>query len=322
MSFNQNQILAPITTQNPDLFGRPGKCAFCGYEFNTVQVRSKAYTVIRMDPDLYTAYSGTNPTWYQVIVCPRCRFSADWESFEKAAIKDKDALAEAINQVMDPTEIWTGERDIKQGIRSLELAILCTNYYRCRLYDIAVLALRLNWLYRELMEVTGDDYTEKRSELIDLSIRNFESAFSKENIENTKFGLGGVSFILGELYRQRGNYELSLKWFSQCIHKKLAKGRILDIARDQMELGKNQWEEAKASGEYEQSMKLERQSERCIIRLFADQLRWLEKIANESGQSYEIIIKTWLDLLKERKPEFHKFSSDAELKEFLSGYIK
>ena len=49
MAFNQNQILTPITTSSPDLFGRPGKCAYCGFEFNTVQVRSKAYTVVRMD---------------------------------------------------------------------------------------------------------------------------------------------------------------------------------------------------------------------------------------------------------------------------------
>ena len=321
MAFNQNQILTPITTSSPDLFGRPGKCAYCGFEFNTVQVRSKAYTVVRMDPDLYTAYSGTNPTWYQVVVCPRCRFAADWENFDKAVIKDKEALAEALNNVMDPSEIWTGERDIKLGIRSLELALLCTNYYRCRMYDIAVLALRLNWLYREYMENTGDDYTEKRSELIDLSTRNFENAFAKENIESTKFGLGGVSFILGELYRQRGNYEMSLKWFSQCIHKKLAKGRILDIARDQMELAKTQWEEAKASGEYEQSMKLERQSERCIIRLYADQLRWLEKMATESGLSYEIVIKTWLDLLKEQKPVLKKCANESELKDLLATFV-
>ncbi len=56
------------------------KCPNCDCRFQTTQIKSRAYQVVKRDPDFYVEYTGIVPWLYDIAACPVCAFSGEGKS--------------------------------------------------------------------------------------------------------------------------------------------------------------------------------------------------------------------------------------------------
>lgn len=199
-----------------DLWDKSYKCPVCGQEFKSKKVRIDSIKVESYDGDLKPNYSGINPLYYEIIVCPNC-FYADYEiNFEKEIkFNEIDIIKETLKKIKeklaDKDYSFTNERDIEVALRAYGIVIALANALKkpCKLADAY---LKAAWLLREKNEELEENIALAHA------LKNFEECYLTSDIPSGK-GEEKILFYLGELNRYFGRKDEAIKWFSILMDK-------------------------------------------------------------------------------------------------------
>lgn len=312
--------------QRPDLpkdyFWREHKCPYSGKTFDSVAVKANAYQVTARDPDFRPHYHGVNPMHYAVLVSPM-GFAAEEGTYRRSPellFRDREALLEVLQMHMMDGDL-TGLRTLAQVCRTYEMALACVAHLRMPKSEIAGLALRASWVYMEWAEEGEESAADQALALRRIALENYLIAYEKEDVSKLKLGGAGVGYVIAELLREQRRFDDSMRWFARIVTDKTAGAEVLRNARNQMELCRNQRQEAKDTGDYEKPV-LERSIERTMYQLYRDQSKWLSRIAESNPLTESAILRGALDGLMQAKPDFSRFSSEAELTDWLVSKLK
>lgn len=286
--------------------------------FHAIAVKSNAYTVRSRGTDFGADYEGINPLYYSVVVAPSGFAAEDvvYKRFNQFMIKDRDGLMKLIKP-LEAEARWLQQRDVQAACLSYERAFMCLEYMKLQHSEMAGLAMKASWVYKELIEEGDDSVRQRYDQLREFAIDKYLQAYEGEDLSKMKMGYAGIAYLIAELMRQRGKFDDSLRWFGRVVTDKGAVGEVKRQARNQMDLCKEQREAAKASGDYsppeEQRMLL-----RSMYQLYRDQGKWLQAQSKKGTLSESELLRAILDGVKDSKVDISQAENEEQLAQFVA----
>lgn len=239
-----------------ELFWKGFSDPLSGQSFEAPLLRVSAISPLSRDPDLCTRYRGVNPLHYGVIVAPS-GFAGEelvYARPPKLLIRDREALLRGIARQSPasggPAEagqalyfLLSRERSPELVSASYELALACAAALRIPRSELAGLQLRATWVLRERLsgaeagsEALGRRYAQLRS----AALASYRECYEGEDLSRMKLGYSGVAYLIGELLRERGDYDEAFRWLSKVIQDRGAVPEIQRLARGRLELSQEQ----------------------------------------------------------------------------------
>jgi len=305
-----------------ELFWKTYKDPITGIEFQALQVKSSAYSIRSRDPDFAPRYDGFNPLWYAVIVSP-VGFAAEeplYKRSPKLLFRDRNELVAQLRG-MPPQNQLMGIRDLPMACQAFTLALTQSEFLRVPKFEQAGLALKASWLYRDWAEEGYEPAVKQAEALRMIALQKYEIAYEKEDTSKLKIGGPGVGYLIAELLREQARFDDSLRWFSRIVTDKSATGEVKRMARLQMDLCREQREQALETGTYEKPA-AQRHKERTMYQLYRDQTKWLKRCVKDTELSESGVMRGILDELMNSELDFTQFESEDQVADWLLKRLK
>jgi uncharacterized protein len=305
-----------------EFFWREYACPLTGLAFDSVAVKSSAFTLRSRATDFRPIYDGINPQHYAAIVSP-IGFAAEEDLMRNPVLlrfRDKDGLIGLLRSQPVQGE-FNALRDLPTVCRAYELALSCSGFLRLPRSEIAGLALRTSWMFSEWAEQGQAIALDQAVALRNIALEHYLQAFEKEDVTRLKLGSGGVAYLIAELLREQVRYDEALRWYAIAVADKSTAAEVLRMARNQMELCRESRLEAKASGTYDKP-KTERVKERSMYQLYADQAQWLAKASEGATLSESAMLRGIMDGLIAGGLNLKSFKAEQDLAAWLAAQIK
>ena len=180
-------------------------CPVCGEQFDS---RSAASIVaIGQDTDFRRHYAGQDPLMYQVHACPSCRFCAFEGDFGEVSDRTRDFVRSG--RLLRAVPSAAVERELSGSTKFL-LAAACYEFdSRATMMRLADLYLRGSWCAR------SEHRRQRESQCQIEAILRFEKTLEDGEVEEGQRDT--VLYLLGELYRRVGRFELAVAMFDRAL---------------------------------------------------------------------------------------------------------
>lgn len=225
------------------LYSKSYTCPVCEEKFTSKKVKTSAIRTISREADYYTKYVSDDPTWYEIVVCPNCGYSAFEAGYQDLTIAQKALLEKTMKPKWKKRD-FGGERTITEAIETHMIAMICYQVIAAKKTTVGKLCLRLAWLYRTLND-------EKELTFLESAVRNLEDAYTNERLDEDKPNEINVVYLLGELNRRLGRYTEAGRWFGLLLaDPELKKIRHMEVkVREQMSQTREDNNRAKATAQ-------------------------------------------------------------------------
>ncbi len=218
-------------TLSPDvLVKREVRCPLCGKDFRHWSPRSGTYSLIRRDSDFCPHYHGTNPTLYQVYVCPGCNFAAYRPDFSNLEESSRAAIVSALGRVRHEgaVDFSQPERSLFAALRSFELARISAEARRSPPEVQASLIHRAAWICRYAEELGREVRYLGRAR--DLYQAAFDRGVARERQTNDL----AVAYLVGELMLRTGRIPEAQPYLLLVANASDAKASLVRSAKDRL----------------------------------------------------------------------------------------
>ncbi len=205
-------------------------CPVCKVSFKLHTPKSGTSVLERRDADFCPYYTGINPLFYSVWVCPGCGFAALKEHFREISESEQVALAMALSGATEHRrhDFSKEERSLFAAMISFQLALKSYEARRTPPEVRAGILLRLAWTCRY-----GND--RKREHMyLEQSSALYQEAYDKGVSRNSSVTEAHVAFLVGEAMRRLGRGAEAIDWFLRAIKGDPSKGETFRMARDQI----------------------------------------------------------------------------------------
>lgn len=210
------------------LFSKKVKCPYCLKESATPRVLSRHIRPQEVAKDGYTTYDGENPYLYEPAVCSHCHLVFH-DSFDKVRKNNRAALdTEYFPRVN--ADVLAGDRTPEHVITLYKFAVMTAQLSGQKPSVIAMLGMRLVWMYRliedqkaeqEWMKRTLDKYNEVQETYTD-QVR-------------TGLPYDQLMLRIADLSATLGYYEEARRWYGILLGSKEVSERIRTQAKDHWE---------------------------------------------------------------------------------------
>lgn len=206
------------------LFDKQVICPVCDSHFKTKTVKSKSPRVMAKDSDFFVRYSVANLYFYDVCICNSCGYAAMRSDFEKLKSHKKELVLSNVTPKWKPRE-YPDILDEKLAIERYKLALL--NAVLINLPDStkAMISLKIAWMNRLLDDTTQETLFLKQA------LEGFNDAYTKEILPIYGLQRDSLMYLIGELNRKLGNYQIALLWYSKTIVSTNSSYKIKEMAR-------------------------------------------------------------------------------------------
>jgi len=227
---NQSGMQAKEKTEADFLFDSEVECPVCHHGIAVRRLKRSALRLKSRDTDFMPVYEHINPLYYDIWVCNHCGYAASESSFHQPLTK---AEIEAVLQNISVK--WRARNyprfyDADVAVERYKLALLCAAIRKARTIDIAMLCLKLGWVYRSKQD------TEKETNCLLQALSGLKLIFEKGPFPVAGMDESSLAFLIGELSRRVGQYDEALKYLRQVILDRNAKNSLRERARDQRQL--------------------------------------------------------------------------------------
>ncbi|MFZ5965607.1 MAG: DUF2225 domain-containing protein [Bacillota bacterium] len=221
------------------LYDKEIKCPVCNNYFHTKKVRTSALRIDKRDTDFCVYYSSENPIFYGVYVCPMCGYSALESAFHELTAAGKKLIMSSISSKWVQRS-YGEKRSAQDAIEAYKLALVNAQVLSMQKGVIGMICLRLAWLHRYIQD-------EREETFLRFAAENIEHAFLHENASLGNMDEVSVLYLLGELNRKLGNYEVSIDYFNKAVGNREIKRKkqLESLAREQWRIAKDEYKAAK-----------------------------------------------------------------------------
>lgn len=325
-------------------FQQQKSCPICGKAFTVTRIRSSFIRVKERKPDFMVVYEGINPLHYQIFVCPNCNYASPDASFDSPQ-GDVAKIRRGLHVLRSEEPDFFGERSLKVALRSYELAIRTAQITEVPSSVFSALCLRAAWIAKEM------DNPELAIQYAEQARQLYEQAFLSERSVG-KMSSVALTYLIGELNRQTGNFVDAVRWFSRAVTNPEIKREpeIERLARQQWEtarvqakdkerngVAKSQPAETPGSAKENEPEALTAKNQpiypapatpkkrigpkiRFTATLYEDQINWLKHLSaiphKEAGifMEKETVLRALINAAMEVYPEIEGFTTEDELR--------
>lgn len=212
------------------LFDAEVECPVCHSQVTVKRIRRSALRLLKRDTDSMPVYRDINPLFYDIWLCNHCGYAASQSSFTQPLMKvEAELILKNISSKWRAKE-YPPLYDADIAVERLKLALLSATVRKARPIDIAMLCLKLGWVYR----IRED--TENEVKCLNQALTGLKSAFAKGPFPVAGMDESTLAFLIGELSRRVGNYQDALDYLGRVIVDRTAKNALKEKARDQRQL--------------------------------------------------------------------------------------
>lgn len=205
-------------------------CPVCTATFEFVRVRTSAIRPASRDSDMYVRYTSADPTWYSLVCCPSCAYTAYHDDFAQLGEDERTRLwaASAERRTICPEPI-TGHRTADQARMAVDLALRC---YGDRAPDPrrrAVLLHRRAWIERQ----RGDAEAECR--WLTCARDAYRAAFEGRTDASDE-AMVRMAYLVGDLSLRLGEPQEGARWLEVATRAGDAKelSGLIRMARERL----------------------------------------------------------------------------------------
>ena len=206
-------------------------CPICRKETKINMYKKGTFKIKEQDLDMHVSYEGLNPILYEVYICKHCGYTNASKYFDKIKSIDKETISQYISTRWCDIDI-PEDNTIEFAIYLYKLALANRNFYNKPFYgELAVINLRLSWLYKEL----GDTVQLQK-------FRGFALDCLLKAYLNESMPLGGLynkavsAYLISVLYYYNNQFEDCMKWLNNVILDRIAPEKLKDKARNLKDL--------------------------------------------------------------------------------------
>lgn len=227
------------------LFDKTYSCPCCYTEFTSKTIRTGKIKPLAADSDLRPKYQLVDTLKYDAVVCPNCGYGALSRFFTYITSTQAKWIREQISASFVGIENKGDIYSYDEAITRHKLVLLNTVVKKGKNSEKAYTCLKLAWLYRGKSEsimngtekcsdpVTAiKDLNKEEQEYLKFAYEGFSQAFSKESFPMCGMDVSTTMYLLAELARRTGDYDIASQWISRVLTSRDAKKRIKDRAID------------------------------------------------------------------------------------------
>ena len=204
-------------------------CPVCKTTFENWDVASYKVRIVKSDLDLRSHFTPYDPLYYAAVVCPSCGYSALRSYFSKINARQCRSILESITPRFRPNDygqIYT----VENAIERYKLALFSANVKKVPESEKALICLQLSWLHHD----NGDEDNEILFR--ENALEGFVHAYEHERFPIAGMDAPTLQYLIGELYRRRGQLEEAMRFISMMAVSKAATSRLKEKAEDVREL--------------------------------------------------------------------------------------
>lgn len=205
-------------------------CPICNSKFRALKVKSSKLVLVGTSNDMRRQYQDIEPTYYEVVTCPHCLYSALATMFDKPDIK-KGVQLNPLKNIKDNTTISFGDHpDTSAIFAEYYLALFCVDkcFAQPQLAQ-AKLLIKLSWIYHDCNDEQMEAETTKQA------LDAYMNAYLQLNMPAEQEQQ--LCMIIGELNFKLGNSRSAREFYLKAkinrsgtnVLKRKAEDRLEDI---------------------------------------------------------------------------------------------
>lgn len=223
------------------IFDRTFECPLCDAKVTSKVMKSGKAKLLRTDKDLRPVYEGIDAQKYDVVVCPKCGFSAITRYFVPMPAGQAKLIKENISSKVHLTphtgEIYTYE----QALERYQLALANAVVKQGKASEKAYCCLKAAWLLRGWQEELAADEENKEKiaelkeaekEYLQNAMDGFSTAKASESFPVCGMDENTVDYLLAVLSFWAGKYDVASRLIAALLTSPTASARVKDKARD------------------------------------------------------------------------------------------
>lgn len=186
-------------------------CPVCDAAFEYLRIRTRSVRPTQRDSDLHVGYTTIDPTWYALVVCPRCFFTSYRDDFGALEAEERERLVAAADErrALAPGPL-TGPRSVEDAEIALGLAMRCYALRHPNERRRAVLLHRRAWLAR------GKGDTGAEMEWLARARDAYQDAYERDPDVSDEGALH-AAYLIGDLTLRLGNPRGASRWLEVCL---------------------------------------------------------------------------------------------------------
>ena len=242
----QGQVETPQVEEKDLVYEKTFECPVCDSKITSKVMKSGKVKLEGTDMDLRPRYEGIDPMKYDVVLCPKCGFTALTRYFKAMTSVQVKLIKENIskNVKLHPFngEIYTYE----EAMERYKLALACAIVRQAKASEKSYVCLKSAWVLRgwqESLDVKATDYAAKKKELeaaemeyLKNALDGFMGAMASESFPMCGMDEVTMDYLIAVLAMKFGQYDVSSKLIGSILVSANANARMKDKARELKEM--------------------------------------------------------------------------------------
>ena len=239
---NAKEETVPKINEEDMLFDKTFECPVCNAEFKSRTLRTAKARLLGTDIDLRAKFEGIEPLKYDVVLCPRCGFTALTRYFMPMPSVQRKLILEKITANFKGKEEYKATFTYEEAINRYKLALANSVVKMGKASEKAYICLRAGWLIRSYSESLADEQPvqiEKLKELKELenqflknAYEGFINARQTEGYPMCGMDESTVDYLIATLAMRFQHYDVSSKIISNLLVSQSCNKRMKEKVRE------------------------------------------------------------------------------------------
>ena len=225
------------------IFDKKYSCPCCYSEFTSKRVRTGKPRALKPDSDLRPRHKYIDTIKYDIVLCPKCGYSAMEGGFSGISALQKKMILEKVSSQFKGFDTKGDIYTYDDAMARFQLALLCSIIKMSKSSERAYICLKLAWLFRgKAEELKGGFWDPKQEELdalhkkeleyIGLAYEGFTQAYSNELFPICGMNQAAFQYLLAELARRLGSFDESRRILSRMLVEKNIPRNVKELMHD------------------------------------------------------------------------------------------
>ena len=232
----------PQIREEDMLFDKTYECPVCNSSFKERTLRTGKARLIGTDMDLRAKFEGIEPLKYDVVLCPRCRYTAVSRYFGPLATPQRKKILEKITPNYIKQEEHHEVFSYEEAINRYRLALVNAVVKMAKASEKAYICLRAGWLVRSYLESLKEEEPQNidkiheteqlENEFLKNAYDEFTTARGQEGYPMCGMDEVTVDYLIANLAMRFGHYDEAAKILSALLVSPSCNNRMKDKVRD------------------------------------------------------------------------------------------
>lgn len=236
------EVKKPQIQEEDMLFDKTYECPVCNSSFKERTLRTGKARLIGTDMDLRAKFEGIEPLKYDVVLCPRCGYTAVSRYFGPLATPQRKKILEKITPNYIKQEEHHEVFSYEEAINRYRLALVNAVVKMAKASEKAYICLRAGWLVRSYLESLKEEEPQNidkiheteqlENEFLKNAYDGFTTARGQEGYPMCGMDEVTVDYLIANLSMRFGHYDEAAKILSALLVSPSCNNRMKDKVRD------------------------------------------------------------------------------------------